>query len=226
MMTAKGMIGIPAGEHARWTAFHAALMKLTLPPNMTMADVEIVRGCSSAGNRNKLVTKAIETGVDWVFFLDDDMICRPDTLVRLLAHNQDIVVGLSYTRDPPFLPLWFTQTDPTTKRVTLLTHQEIRTDGQLQPIAGCTSGGLLVRTRVFRGLASPYWTLGQFIPDEWHDDVWFCELSRAGGFQIYGDPTVQIGHITNVDVWPNLTEDGEHGVLLARGHKLIAGWRP
>ncbi|HSE44334.1 MAG TPA: hypothetical protein VLA89_03290, partial [Gemmatimonadales bacterium] len=57
-------------------------------------------------NRNALITDLLKSRMPFshVFFVDDDMICPPDTIPRLLAHKKDIVAGLCTCRVDPPLP--------------------------------------------------------------------------------------------------------------------------
>lgn len=223
-MTGRGIIGIPSAEHGRWSAFLGCLTQLRLPPGMSpQRDIIQARGHSPAENRNHIVTRALDEGADWIFFLDDDLTFRPDTLLHLLAREVDVVIALSYNRKSPFSPLWWAEPpDADTRRVTLMTHQAIPVGTGLVPLAGGTSGGMLVRTDVFRGVAGPWWTLGQYVRDQWHDDVWFCELARAAGFQIWGDPTVVCGHMTHMELWPVANEAGRFCTLLVQGQTAAA----
>ena len=54
--------------------------------------------------RNEIVKRAIQYGVEYLWFLDDDMIVHPDTLWRLYSHQKDYVSALAFTRLPPYKP--------------------------------------------------------------------------------------------------------------------------
>lgn len=54
--------------------------------------------------RNQLIAEAYKSGVPFthVFFLDDDIVCQPETLVEMLRHEKDVVAAVCTTRcDPP-----------------------------------------------------------------------------------------------------------------------------
>jgi hypothetical protein len=57
-------------------------------------------------SRNDLILKLRKSGrpADYVLFMDDDMTPPPDALVKLLAHDQDIVAGACTVRTDPPLP--------------------------------------------------------------------------------------------------------------------------
>lgn len=51
--------------------------------------------------RNEICMAAIDHGFHSVFFMDSDIICPPDTILRLLKHNMPIVSGIYCRRSPP-----------------------------------------------------------------------------------------------------------------------------
>ena len=59
------------------------------------------RGYTIGENRNYCVVQAQKNGSDYLFFIDDDMTFEKDCLVRLLAHNKDVVGVNSYSRCLP-----------------------------------------------------------------------------------------------------------------------------
>ena len=69
--------------------------------------------------RNIIAANAIENGFDRVFWLDSDMVFKPDTLMKLSADMDkglDFVSGLYFTRRPPIKPvvyseLWWQKTE-------------------------------------------------------------------------------------------------------------------
>jgi hypothetical protein len=206
-----GVIGIPCAEQGRWSAFWGSLCDLERPSGWKVVPG---RGSSVASNRNLIVRRALHLGAEHVFFLDDDLVFNPKVLLRLLDRDVDAVVGLTLRRQPPFEPIWFHTNLPRQDCMVRV----LPTDGALMPLAAATSGGLLVKTDVFRRIEPPWWTLGQFDGrrDEWCDDLDFCRKLEAAGVPLYGDPTVRFEHITNVNVVPHF-QDGRWMVVLARG---------
>lgn len=57
--------------------------------------------------RNRMVAALYRQGIDYthILFMDDDMAPKPNHLVKLLAHNVDIVSGLCVGRKYPFTPV-------------------------------------------------------------------------------------------------------------------------
>ncbi len=102
--------------------------------------------------RNNGVRKAQEFGVDYILFLDSDMIFPRTTLHRLLLHQKDIV-GATYTkRVQPFPVLGAAlEASPTFDERGLFEMKHLP--------AGC----LLIKMSVFSALSEPYF---RFLHDE------------------------------------------------------------
>lgn len=219
-----GLIAIPCAVQGRWSSFWACHAELDLPAGVV---TRTGRGCSPAANRNGLIDMAQQLGVEWIWFLDDDLVFRPDTLRRLLLRLADpaveCVVPLSFMRTAPFKAIWFSAADP---------HLDAMMDslpppGPLVPLKAATFGGLLVRMSAIAKLTPPYVTIGQIKSDEWNDDLYFCRKLTAAGVQVWGDSTVRMGHTTDVELWPHYDETlGGWSVVFARNTQpfLMQEW--
>lgn len=100
--------------------------------------------------RERLINQAIEVKSEWVLWLDSDMMFPPTTLLRLLAHNQDIVACNYMKRSYPF------------KSVTFLDQSDweswvpIQSEDTLITAEVTGMGCLLMKTSVFQNLNKPY----------------------------------------------------------------------
>lgn len=52
-------------------------------------------------SRNVICMRALEVGASHVFMLDSDVICPPDTILRLISHGQPFISGVYSRRSPP-----------------------------------------------------------------------------------------------------------------------------
>lgn len=149
------------------------------------------RGSLVVRNRCEAIDHAVKLGVDYVLFLDSDMVFPGWTLRRLLSHEKDIV-GASYLqRDPPhrMLGLWAPDAVLTSDRP----HEVIALPG------GC----LLIKLSVFEGMAKPYFRTPAFEADGEQaahiqgEDYYFCEQAAKLGHQIWLDVglTAELGHV-------------------------------
>ena len=193
----KGIIGISTAEASRFSIFYASLSGLQRPENVLTV---FARGSAISENRNHITETALKTGADWVLYLDDDHILRPDTLMRLLSTDKDIISAHYTQRQEPFNSvLMSTELDSGV----FLWKQLASKESGIISVAAAGAGCLLVKRNVLEALEPPYWTLGQINPASWGDDLHFCSRVRKAGFEIFCDLDNPIGHIMTGVIWPS-----------------------
>jgi len=210
----KVLIGIPTGEYGRRADF-ADYKDLLIKPDGTI--ISSSHGQSPARNRNIIIRQALEHDCTHILFLDDDMGFEPDLLMRLLAHDKDMVTGLYLMRNFPHYPIIF---------------DEAYTDGRcrfsflrpgrqgLEEIVNAGFGCVLIKTEVFKGMASrgqtfktvegnDLWlTLGELEKDHWCDDISFFLRARRAGYKLYVDLEARCQHFITGSILPVRMEDG------------------
>lgn len=200
----KIMVGVPTGEYGRRAEFYDYYNSLERPIGTVCM---FSHGQSPAQGRNSIIAKALELECTHIFFLDDDMVFKPDVLTRLLKHaDKDVVTGLYLMRNYPHFPVVMDEgpyEDGKCKFVFLTDQQG------LIPIVNCGFGFVLIKTEVFKKLERPWVTLGEIIKDEWCDDVAFFNKVKRAGFEMYCDLGIWAGHSLNVSLWPMLSPDGK-----------------
>ena len=97
-----GMIGMGCGDVARYSTTYASLMNVVKPPGTVFVSA---MGMSIADNWNKIARIFLQTPAKWLFLVNDDNVYDPDILVRLLAHDKDVVTGLYLSRAFPLCDL-------------------------------------------------------------------------------------------------------------------------
>src|SRR5438128_11686842 len=101
MANVVGAIGVSGGELARFATFQDSLLHLATPPGTAII---YAKGACIAENRNGNGERALAMGAEWILYLDDDQVLAPQTLLRLLKHDKDIISGLYVRREIPFVP--------------------------------------------------------------------------------------------------------------------------
>lgn len=196
------LLAIPTQEMARAAIFYDWVGLIKVPEGYELLHSRS-HGQSPARNRNIMIQQAIDLNCDYVFFIDDDCLVPPETLIKLLSHNVDVVSGLYCMRNFPHKPIVFDEAlDDGTCRWTQLSGP----DEGLKEIVATGMGCLLVKTEVFRKIQEKhkYWvTLGELEADHWCDDLSFFKRVREAGFQILIDLNCPVGHIAKAVVWPN-----------------------
>jgi hypothetical protein len=100
--------------------------------------------------RESLIKQAIEVGSEWVLWLDSDMMFPPSVLMRLLAHNEDLV-GCNYMkRSYPFKTVAFTDTSDWENWI------PIQYSNELVEAEAVGMGCILMKTALFKELQKPY----------------------------------------------------------------------
>lgn len=130
--------------------------------------------------------------VQKVLFIDDDMLVPPDGLLRLLAHNEPLIGGLYFGRQPPHLPVAYRFVE----------------DGQwipvtnyargLQVVDAIGFGFMLVDVKVLKQMERPWFEFS----DKMGEDMYFCEQAKKLGYTVLMDGDVICRHLTTTEVGP------------------------
>lgn len=135
---------------------------------------------------NELVAHAIESGADALMFFDSDQEFPDDTIERLAAHNKDIV-GCAYRRRQPPFPLM---------------PDSDGTETGLKEVDWLPSGVMLVKTKVFKEIAFPWFPnlYGKKPEDFIGSDLSFCRKAKFAGFNIFCDYTLsrEVTHLVTI----------------------------
>lgn len=147
-------------------------------------------------SRNDLATMAIQMNADYVFWLDSDMVFKPDTLIRMMdtlkKNDLDILTGLYFRRVPPYTPVLFDQLDIDGTVCYWSEFKDI--PDKLFEVGGCGFGCVLMKTDVFFDVQGKFGQMFAPIANN-GEDVAFCWRARECGYKIYCDPTVICGHV-------------------------------
>lgn len=208
-----GIIGIVSGELSRFTDFLSStlLMAAMLPLG---TGVRVTKGVDVSGNCNQIV-RGLADHHEWVWILGDDHTWSQGTLMRLLAHDVDVVVPHCLKRTPPWAPVayshqndegWYVAADLPEKGLT-----EVHAAG---------SAGMLIKRHVLEAIGDPWFRPA---PDAegLNEDLYFCQRVREEGFKIYCDPSIPFGHIATHWVMPVWGDGGwDVSLVHAQDHAL------
>lgn len=145
---AKVMFCIPSGRS--WesrTACSVAGMATFTALNGKSIGISNLEGSMITKSRNDLVQIAINANFDYIMWIDTDMVFPPDSLLKLLAHNKDIVGSTYNKRVPPYETLGRLKGEAP---VDLL-------KGGLREAELLPGGFLLVKVDVYRKLRWPWY---------------------------------------------------------------------
>lgn len=171
----------------------AALYYVAGQNNISLAMVTSNASMGAFQARNQImhgVEEIEKTGVaiDWLLWLDSDMIFPPHTLMTLLGHQKDIV-GATYCR----------RTHPFDLHGRGLTGKPMEINDGLVEMAALPTGCLLTKRDIFRTWKKPYWRCEPNFErgDHWGEDYFFCIEARARGHKVWLDATLtkEVAHI-------------------------------
>ena len=145
--------------------------------------------------RNLIAHWTINNGFDYLFSVDSDIAFAPDTLVKMLSHDKDIVSGVYIQRIPGKHTIEIMRQNDR-GGVTHVDWDVIKGQG-LVPIDGCGFGCALIKREVFVGIPYPQFVYKSAIDhkDTISEDVYFCLKARENGFKLWCDTSVICDHI-------------------------------
>ena len=138
---------------------------------------------------------AIEMEADYLYMIDDDMICRHDLFERLYRHDVDLVAPLAFTRNFPHSPVLYDikeGVDPVTKEPYFINHHVL--DYPRNVLTECDAvgfGAVLIKMDVLRAVEEPRF----MSTTATGEDILFCHKVRKLGFRVFMDTDTCIGHL-------------------------------
>jgi len=189
-----GTVGVVSQELARFSQFWIAFLGLVRPASTRFV---FPQGMDVNANYNRLVQNFEG---DWLWIMGDDHVFLPDVLMRLLAHEVDVVVPLCLKRHAPFDPVVYSGEDGIDEESGLTMHRVARLPQKgLVEVYAAGSAGMLIRRHVLEAIDQPVFETSNGYQNE---DLMFCRKVRDAGFRIWCDVETAIGHIGTFTVYP------------------------
>lgn len=147
--------------------------------------------------RDKLACKAINKDFTHVLWLDSDMVFTPELLDDLMFSGEDFVSGIAVSRRPPYCGCLFS--DLRLNYLERLEPDELPTE--TFEVAGCGFACVLIKTDILKAVQMQHGTC--FLPmPSYGEDLAFCQRATALGYKIFAEPSVRVGHIGHITVYP------------------------
>lgn len=172
------MIALPSGRtwEARTATAVAGMATFSALHGVEIA-ITNLEGSMISKQRNDLAAMAIQHNMDYIMWVDTDMLMPPDAMIRLLKHQRDVVGATYNKRVPPYETLGRLKGPKPDKLGGLL-------EADLMP-----GGFMLVKTDVYRRIGWPYYwetyqwpgdtgvaRLKNYLRNSWHDAPSEAEL--------------------------------------------------
>ena len=190
----KTMIAVPCMDQVP-ALFAQSLATLQRPEGTSLA---LQTGSLIYTSRNALATRAIENDIDMVFWMDSDMVFRPDALLRMIdtmkKNDLEFLTGLYFRRVPPYSPVLFDQLDIDEETQECKWTEFKKIPDGLFEVGGCGFGCVLIKTEVFMDVHGKFGNMFAPIANN-GEDIAFCWRARQCGYKIFCDPSVKCGHV-------------------------------
>lgn len=182
------LIAVPTNKYIEPETMKA-IYDLEIPEGYT-TDFQFFYGYQVDQIRNLIADWA--SHYDYLFAVDSDIVFKPDTLKKMLAHNVSIVSGLYIQRKPGehILELY--------RGGRNIPYEQIRGQGLIE-VDGCGFGCVLVNSNVIRGIGYPQFVYKSAIDhrNTLSEDNYFCMKAIERGFKIHADTSILCEHIGN-----------------------------
>jgi len=183
-----GTVGLAAAMLPRFWEFILSMEYVEAPHGSILS---LCRGCDIAANFNRGVTTMKG---DWIWFMGDDHTFPPDTLLRLLDHEVDVVVPIAPVKVAPYMPC--VMRGPYKPTMDLYEWSELSEPGLYALPEGDFIGqaGMLVRKPVLDRIGYPWFRGGQFDAGRLQEDLDFCKRLQEFGYTVWIDRDIVLGH--------------------------------
>ena len=216
----------PSGTLARFHEFEMSMEGLEVP---SMSSRARHHSSSPAHARNSAVLDVFKERPDIVgfWFVDDDHMYNPDTLLKLMRHDLPVVCSLTLLARPPFFPILFQHKvwNEQEKRPqwTNIPWQTLDRQRGLIPVYAAAGAGIYVKREILeKTIPWPWFAIGQYVPDECQEDMWFYERCHEYNIPIFADLDTRLGHTAPCTAVPWQDLDGRWWVKLYWGdHDFI-----
>ncbi len=157
--------------------------------------------------RNKILMEWVkaQNHLDYILWLDADMLYPPDMIVKYLEHKFDIMGCLYFRRGLPTYPVLYVKkknNDPITPYWAL--DPSILPQDKVIDVDAVGFGGMIVNTEVYKKMGDQMWHrygenfhLPYKTEKQLSHDIQFCEDATKYGFTIKAHLGVKAGHISD-----------------------------
>lgn len=214
----KVIIGIPH-TGVFYSDVVMSLLNLTNMKHKYAFNIQLLKSSILYISREYLVMAALESGADYMVFIDSDQLVTAEGLEKLLSHlddGEDIVTTLIFRKDPPFQPCIFSEQHLLPNNQVSLTFYDVESEDLTKPfyVESCGFGCTALKTEIFTKVPQPW-----FLPAPYTgEDITFMYRVRQLGYKVLCDPTIEIGHVG----FKNFTRE-DYFNILKEEYKILNG---
>ena len=152
--------------------------------------------------REEAAKTAIQKEMDYIFFVDDDMICPDDLFLRLYRHHKvaDIVCPLAFTRNAPYNPVMYASVEgyDSVNKSDYFINNVVQNypKNKLVEVDACGFGAALIKVSTMKKITPPYFMCSEGTGE----DILHCYKTKKVGGRVFMDTTFNIGHLGHPQV--------------------------
>lgn len=211
-----GLIGVPCGDNGRTSDFTPSIVAMQKPPGTLLTSK---RGLGPAVPLNAIGKEFMAIPhLQWLFLTNDDNLCPPNTIPKLLSSRMSVITGLYFGRIQPFEPVLFDgiTVGENGERLYVRKFMQPHDTGIIR-IDACGDGCLLIQRHVLERIPYPWWEYGETLSDACDHDMVLCRKIRDEGIDIWCDTDVRVDHVTSMAVRPMRDSNGNWEAHLVQG---------
>lgn len=184
-------------------SFHASQMMLRWDDGNKYA-YSVKSNSLTYNARNEFALDAINGKYSFLVFLDSDILCEPDTILRLVKDIEDsgadLVTGIYFKRRLPTSPVIYKSIDWSEDAVLgaqefVEAYEDWPREGGLFEIEGCGMGCCVIRVEMLPEVVAAF-RMGPFTPmPRLSEDLSFCWRLKKLGKRMLCDPGILVGHV-------------------------------
>ncbi len=169
--------------------------------------------------REHLAQNAVETGMDYLFMVDDDMITPPDLFESLYSRDVDVIAPLAFSRNAPYHPVIYEIMEgyDSVEKSNYFINYSLKTypKNKLVECDAIGFGAVLIKTDVLKKMKKPWFmsTCGT------GEDIFFCHKARKSNAKIFVDTSVKLGHLGAREIVTEEKYENMNDTKLLRGLK-------
>ena len=193
----KLLIAIPTVDYIHYS-FVESLTKLVSHLKDKNVDFEVFFQADTLiyTARNQITDKAIRGGFTHVLWLDSDIVFDEFLFDKMYETNKSFVTCIIHGRRPPHRPCIFKTLAPA-KRY----ESPDEYPSSVFEVGACGFGCVLTETNVL--LDVKIHSSSPFMPTpDLGEDLAFCERATKLGYKIFAEPSIKIGHIGHIPIYP------------------------
>lgn len=156
--------------------------------------------------REAMADYVVDSGATHLLFIDSDMTPPPETIVKLLEADKDIISAMIFKRAYPYQPCFYTKCRVVWGKEGGKEVCKPIMEGPMEPetwpndgvfeMEGVGTACTMIKREVFEGMERPW-----FFPlPNMGEDLAFCVKARKAGFKVWTHFGVDCGHISSFEV--------------------------